>query len=408
MTSQHGSATSSRREGPTALHYEREAGQTRRRLAENLDELSERLTPGQVVDELLTYSRAGGGSFMRAFSNAVKENPIPALLIGAGCMLFLSEKMGGRVLPRGAGVRAARHDEDESRTGFPSTTARVSDAASAARASTSNVAGRVGESAQKMMRDAAGSTASAARSAAESVQSGMRSVSDRAAQHAADVTETVRQAAASVTDTVAGATDAVRSKTNDLREQATGTVSQLTRGAQNVAGSIRQYSSSYGGRISETAGRTRRQATDMARHSRQTATSLISEQPLLCAAVGVAVGAAIASMLPPTETEDQWMGEASDAVKGAAGEAASEGFEHAKDVAGAAVERATEAAKRGAITGGAQEAARSLAEGIREATSEPTPIGGSEQSPVSGGWRGSSQERPLSGAGPQEFPVSSS
>src|SRR5271166_6628401 len=378
MTSQHGSATSSRREGPTALHYEREAEQTRRRLAENLDELSERLTPGQVVDELLTYSRAGGGSFMRAFSNAVKENPIPALLIGAGCMLFLSEKMGGRVLPRGAGVRAARHDQDESRTGFPSTTARVSDAASAARASTSNVAGRVGESAQKMMRDAA------------------------------DVTETVRQAAASVTDTVAGATDAVRSKTNDLREQATGTVSQLTRGAQNVAGSIRQYSSSYGGRISETAGRTRRQATDMARHSRQTATSLISEQPLLCAAVGVAVGAAIASMLPPTETEDQWMGEASDAVKGAAGEAASEGFEHAKDVAGAAVERATEAAKRGAITGGAQEAARSLAEGIWEATSEPTPIGGSEQSPVSGGWRGSSQERPLSGAGPQEFPVSSS
>ena len=31
-------------------------------LAENLDELSDRLTPGQVFDEMLTYSRAGGGT----------------------------------------------------------------------------------------------------------------------------------------------------------------------------------------------------------------------------------------------------------------------------------------------------------------------------------------------------------
>ena len=50
----------------TPRDYQREAEHTRQRLAENLDELSDRLTPGQVFDEMLTYSRAGGGTFFRA------------------------------------------------------------------------------------------------------------------------------------------------------------------------------------------------------------------------------------------------------------------------------------------------------------------------------------------------------
>ena len=59
----------------TSGEYEREAEATRRRLAENLDELSDRLTPGQVFDEMLTYSRAGGGTFLRAFNNASERKP---------------------------------------------------------------------------------------------------------------------------------------------------------------------------------------------------------------------------------------------------------------------------------------------------------------------------------------------
>src|SRR5688572_14904749 len=74
--------------------YEREAEYTRHRLAYGLNELSDRLTPGQVFDEMLTYARGSGGTFARAAANASRQNPIPTLLIGAGVMLFLSEKMG--------------------------------------------------------------------------------------------------------------------------------------------------------------------------------------------------------------------------------------------------------------------------------------------------------------------------
>jgi len=340
MTSQYEGASSSR-------HYEKEAEETRRRLAENLDELSERLTPGQVVDEVLTYSRVGGSSFMRAFGDAVRENPIPSLLIGAGCMLFVSEKVGGRFLPwSDGGGRPNRYDEEDAATGYPSTSgdmSRSSGRTGSMADGASSVAERVGESAQKMTSGAAGSTGSAARSAADSIQSGARAAAEAA-----------RQAAASVTGTVAAATDAVRATSQGLSDQATGAARRLAHGAQDAVGAVRDYSSSYGGRISETADRTRRQARDVARHSKETAASFISEQPLLCAAIGVAVGAAIATMLPPTETEDEWIGEASDAVKGAAGGFEAESFGNAKDAAGQAADRVEDAVKEG-DSGAAQE-----------------------------------------------------
>jgi ElaB/YqjD/DUF883 family membrane-anchored ribosome-binding protein len=168
---------------------------------------------------------------------------------------------------------------------------------------------------------------------------------------------------------------------------------RFAEGAQDVAGGVRDYSSSVGGRVADTAGRTRRQATEMVRQGRESATSFITDQPLLCAAIGVAVGAAIASLLPQTETEDEWMGEASDTLKGAAGQVASDSLDSARNVAGKVVERAQSAAKEeGLAPGAARKAAQSLGEGLREAMGET-------------GERGSAS-RPMTGAGPQEFPGS--
>lgn len=42
---------------------------------------------------------------------------------------------------------------------------------------------------------------------------------------------------------------------------------------------------------------------------------LLDEQPLILAALGVAVGAAVGSALPSTEVEAQWMGDASESVR---------------------------------------------------------------------------------------------
>ena len=112
----------------TSRDYEQEAERTRRRLAENLDELSDRLTPGQVFDEMLSYSRAGGGTFLQVFSNAMRENPVPSLLIGAGCMMFLSEKMGLKPAGRGDGGRPMMATADDP-YGLAGSRSRASEAA---------------------------------------------------------------------------------------------------------------------------------------------------------------------------------------------------------------------------------------------------------------------------------------
>ena len=70
--------------------------------------------------------------------------------------------------------------------------------------------------------------------------------------------------------------------------------------AASVGGSLSAMAdtaSSLGDAVTETSRRTRRQAVDAVRQSRETAVSLITEQPLICAAIGVAVGAALAT--PP-------------------------------------------------------------------------------------------------------------
>ena len=57
----------------TSRDYERDAEATRDRLADTLDELHDRLTPGHMLDEVLSYARFGGSGFMRALGNAARE-----------------------------------------------------------------------------------------------------------------------------------------------------------------------------------------------------------------------------------------------------------------------------------------------------------------------------------------------
>jgi hypothetical protein len=71
---------------------EREAGRTRAQLAETLDALRARMTPGQVIDQLIDYAREGpGAGFGRNLAREVRENPLP---------LVLTHRQGGRVLAR--------------------------------------------------------------------------------------------------------------------------------------------------------------------------------------------------------------------------------------------------------------------------------------------------------------------
>jgi uncharacterized protein YgbK (DUF1537 family) len=125
--------------------------------------------------------------------------------------------------------------------------------------------------------------------------------------------------------------------------------------------------------------------------ARDNVAAFVTEQPLLCAAIGVAIGAALASLLPATETEDKLMGEASDAVKGTVGRVGSEALESAKNVASKVAE-GTQTAVREAVNeeglspGAVADAARNFGQGVRP---------GAEGAM-------NTMKQPMTGTGPQE------
>lgn len=323
----------------SSRHYEREAEATRHRLAQSLGELSDRLTPGQVFDEMLTYARGGGGTFFRALSNAARESPIPTLLIGAGCMMFLSEKTGlNRYLMRGEG--------DES-VGPGRTIARAS----------SQIGGAVS------------SATSGIDSASRAMRSRARSATQFAGEQTSDLASTVRDSASVAGEAISEAAQHAREKADNLRSQAAGTVQQVSEGAQNLGAAVQEQAS-------QSVQQAGRQTAETARQVKEQVTSFVNEQPFLCAALGLAAGAALAAVLPPTRTEHELMGEASDTVKGAIGEAASESVEAAKSGAGRVAQNAIGAAEREELTpAAAADTVRNAGNKVKRAISE---AGGSE------------------------------
>ncbi len=73
---------------------EREVDQARARLGRTASELSDRLSPGELIDQALGMAREHGGELGRNLGAQVKNNPIPMILtsIGISWMMMSSGK----------------------------------------------------------------------------------------------------------------------------------------------------------------------------------------------------------------------------------------------------------------------------------------------------------------------------
>lgn len=87
-------------------------------------------------------------------------------------------------------------------------------------------------------------------------------------------------------------------------------------------------------------------SAERVRHASSNVSQLAHEQPLLLGIIGLAAGAIVGAMIPPTPQEDALMGSASDRIKEQATEAGREQMEKAKQVASAAAETARQESER--------------------------------------------------------------
>lgn len=102
-------------------------------------------------------------------------------------------------------------------------------------------------------------------------------------------------------------------------------------------------------------------AKDLSAKARQSATDLFESEPLVIAALGLAIGTAIGAMLPRTSVEDQNLGGYSDKIRDSAQDLMEKGVEGAKEVAAEAYQTVKDEADRQGISGD-----RSIVEKVTE------------------------------------------
>ena len=96
---------------------EREAEQTRAAFERTLEELRARITPGQIVDQLMDYARTGtAADFFRNLGQRTVDNPLPLMMVGAG-IAWLVLANSGRAAGPSAGTIAETTRSAASRVG---------------------------------------------------------------------------------------------------------------------------------------------------------------------------------------------------------------------------------------------------------------------------------------------------
>jgi len=300
---------------------ERDAERVRAQLAQTTEQLKEKMTPGQLMDEVMQYFKDGDSTqLLNNLRTQVRDNPMALAMVGAGfAWLMMGQGVSaptngvtrnGHLRPNGNGLHAASSGMARSHTV----------------AATSN-----GASADHWSRESASSGESGSM-----LKEGVASVRDA-----------VGNAAAAAGDLAASASDSVSSTMHDWRDAAGSGASQIAE-----AGAA------------------------LGQKARTTFMDALEREPLILGALGLAAGAALGAMLPATRTEQEYLGPLGEQAKKAASETMAEGMDKAKQVAADVYDAARTEADRQGFTGGkplsekVSEVARAAGEELKSAAEE--------------------------------------
>lgn len=309
----------------SADELEREVRESRAELERTLDAIQDRLSPGQLVDQVTRYLRDNGGEFAHNLGETVKRNPVPAVLVGAGlAWMTVAGLRRDDGPPRG--LAAGDDDLDEDRDDPESWSAYE--------------AGLV---------------------------TGWGGAEDDDDQ---ELSEAARRARAGLDEAGARTREGFGDADDEAEPAAGGAkakIGRLARGARARAAGMRAG-------VAHRAQRTGARARRYGHQAREGWLETLHRHPLVLGAVGVAIGAAIGAALPASRREDEFMGDASDHFKQAARSAGREEYAKAKATAAEAYAAAeTEAEQQGLSREGleaAAEAARQKVESVAEAATE--------------------------------------
>jgi hypothetical protein len=230
-----------------------------------------------------------GDNFLAALQDAVRENPVPAALIGMGVAWMF---MGGSNVSLFGG------------------SGRKSLFGSAAHGAT-QAAGMVGQ--------AGAAVGQAGAALGSTVTRGAQAIVEPSWQVGTGAAAALGDAASDAVTRTADAASSAYQATAEMASQTAETISNAaTSAASMLSDTTARWSSGAQSRLAD----------------------LFERQPLMLGAIGLAIGAGMAASFPMTDTEKRMMGEASDLVREKVSETAANLTDQVKEVADAALDEA--------------------------------------------------------------------
>ncbi|MGO3057438.1 MAG: DUF3618 domain-containing protein [Halomonas sp.] len=275
---------------------EKDIHRSRERLDSTLHEIEERFSPQQLFNTSYEYIRQGGANeFVSNLGNTIKQNPVPFLVTTAGLgwlMMAQRNPNQGHRYQRGP----SHHYMDEhASTGY------------------SGSHGSPGVPVHEGTHTHGGTqnyTSTPGYVAGNPEPHGdskgrMSSVKEGAKDKAHHFSEKAKDVAHQIGD-----------KAHHLGEK-----------AQHMGGSMRDSTS----HLQHGTRDHLHNISERARHMGSSSSDFVQEHPLVVGALGVALGAALASLFPTTRKEDEYMGEYRDRALHGAAEAGQEQVDRAQD-----------------------------------------------------------------------------
>ncbi len=273
---------------------ERDLARTRSRMDTRLTELQDRLTPGQIVDDLMGYFKGSeGGEFARNLMLSVRSNPMPAALTGIGLAWLMAAN------PRPADA-ASHSTEDDLH-------ARVLTAERGVVRQTSETE----DAYRDRVENARGTALGLTRNAGETAESYGKRIQDGLA--------TAKQAVAHGADTAWNKVGTAAGQVGSATQTAANQVSSAARSAGDTL-------TQGGHATSKAAGNL---------------VSVITDNPVLLGVIGIAAGALLGALVPQSREEEDALGGMAEKARGTARDAA----QSVVDRGGAAAQQAMDTAR---------------------------------------------------------------
>ena len=312
---------------PTLI--ERDLDQPRSRLGGHLSQLQDRLSPGQVLDDLMGYCRGSEGAALgRSLLDNVRGNPMPAAVTAIGLAWLMASKPG-----------AGTAGQASTATGWEKF------GAPAAQPAGPHLYGREDYGAAIVrVRDAERGVARHPDEAEHAYSTRLDEVRGQAIGLARHAQETKESFGERIRDALAAAKRAVTGTAQGLREQ----VGSAMGAAGDAAGTLGASAQS----AAHDAVQSALGALSQGGKAGGSLAAAFAESPVLLGALGLAAGALLGALLPVSEQEEAALGGIAGQARDAAASLASEGLERGKTVAQAVADKGRASAGAHGLAGG--------------------------------------------------------